>query len=176
MKLPLALAALLALTGISSAQQKTSRITEMNAKLLAKQSESTASYQADPRVVQATDEAAGDETERTTLSSRLSFLSDGKHCVAIPRGAVIFMPKNRRISELDQITGNLIEWEEFLNLNRGALRLEQVDYQQLQGKKQFSPETIELITQSDLPTLTVHAQRVVALPATQATTSATTEP
>lgn len=135
-------------------------ISDLNAKLLAKQKSSSSHEKTKP--VSAAPTAA--PVERESFSSRISFLTDGKLSVMIPKGALIHAPVNHRISVQEKIQGKLVEWDEFLLANRTAIRLEPVDLNHLQGNATLQPKIMELVLKANLPTLTVYQNRVVLLP------------
>jgi hypothetical protein len=153
---------MLAFTGISllAAEPGPVIISDLNQKLLAKQ-KSSASHEQTKSVSAAPTPVP---VERESLSSRISFLTDGNLTTMIPKGALIHAPANHRISVREKIQGKLVEWDEFLLANRSVIRLEPVDMDHLQGNATLSPKAMESVRKANLPTLTVYQNRVVLLP------------
>ncbi len=141
------------------------RISHLNAQLLARQSRSASDYQEDPRVARVPEASAVAANTPPKLTTRLTFLTDGQRCVAIPRGSIIHQSEKSRIRGGDVIVGQLVEWQEFLMRNHGEIRLEPVDYKLLQGTAKLSDKVIENATRSAMTTISTHMNRVVALPA-----------
>lgn len=145
----------------SAQHSKTSRISDLNRSIIASQQAHVpdASSKIDEN-----DHHAAAVAEKKKLSERITFLTDGSMTVIIPKGAVIHMPENGRISQGEAIEGRLVEWDEFLQANRNSIRLEPVISDHLKGDVQLTDEVIEQVTKSGLPTLTAYQGRVVALP------------
>lgn len=155
---------LVAAPALVHGEKAPSRIAELNTKLLASQSRSTAAYQADPRTAKKPDAKAESTQPVVKLSSRLTFLSDGQRSVAIPRGAILYLSAKSRIKNGDKIVGKLIEWDEFLFQNRGELRFQSVTYTQLMGTTKLTEKDLENAVRSGITTLATHMSRVVSLP------------
>ncbi len=142
--------------------QKTTRISDFNRELLAKQAQTTVYRDAvapPPEIIDQTTK------KRTALSQRVTFLSDGKMTVIIPNGAVIHLPSEGRVSLQNKIVGRLVEWNEFYLQNRNAIRLEDLSIKQLNGLESIDEEAFERIKKANLPTLTTYKNKVVALSA-----------
>lgn len=144
----------------------------MNRMILERQQSSSA-YEAAPAEISEADAPTREKSAYKPLSERVSFLTDGELTVIIPKGAVIFMPGDNQISEGGKVQGQLVEWEEFFYRNRNAIRIEEVDGEQLQGLRGFPDETLEIIEKSKFPVITAFRNQVVALP--EASTNPTSE-
>lgn len=141
-------------------ESATTRISDLNRAIIASQ---RAAVQDRPAVVEESVEQKA-EAGPTTLSERVAFLTDGKLTVIVPKGAVIYMPDGGVVSVQPEIRGRLVEWNEFLQANHNALRLESVGSDHLMGKVHLTEEVLERVSQSGFPTLTAYQGRVVALP------------
>lgn len=140
--------------------EDSSRITEINRQLLEKQ------RKADPykNVVKPSPEmSARTSKDHPKLSERVSFLTDGQNTVIIPRGAVIHIPKDGKISIKDRINGRLVEWDEFYLSNRNSIRLQELNLKQLHGEDGIDQEIAQQIIDANLLTLTSFQNKVVAL-------------
>lgn len=142
--------------------QQSDRISELNRKLLSKQADVKAKQATSPQTLPKTNDSA---SKAPTLSQRTHFLSDGSLSVMIPRGALIHLPEKGRITVQNEIIGRLVEWNEFVMQNRNAIRLEEVDINQLQSQDPLDPEAMERIKEANLPTLTSYQGKIVALAA-----------
>ena len=160
-KLSLLLLAVGLCSQLSAGESATSRISDLNRAILAKQ-KAADPYQGAPAVA---DEGTGEKRQAApTLRDRIEFLTNGKMSVAIPKGALIHVPEKGEITVGDRIEGQLVEWAEFIQLNSGVVRLEAVESDHLQGNKTIPEEDMELIKKANLPTITTYQGRVVALP------------
>lgn len=75
---------------------------------------------------------------KDSLFRRTSFLTDGRLSVIVPKGAVVSLAGQNRLSEGSRIVGKLVEWDEFLKANRAVIELIEVP-----GDKLYKPEPIE---------------------------------
>jgi hypothetical protein len=100
---------------------------------------------------------------KDSLLGRTSFLTDGRLSVIVPKGAVVSLAGQNRLSEGSRIVGKLVEWDEFLKANRAVIELIEVP-----GDKLYKPEPIETsilekIQKNKLIGVTTYLARPVAL-------------
>lgn len=99
-----------------------------------------------------------------SFAERFAYLSDGTCSVLIPKGAVIHLPAPGRITVQSSVVGQWVEWDEFYNRNRSALRLESVTYKQLQGLESIKPDLLLKIKSEKVPVITAYNNLVVKMP------------
>lgn len=105
---------------------------------------------------------AGDNKPSTpvpppSLLNESVILNDGKHWTLLPKGAVIHIPKimHERVSA--KPVGTLLEWDAFLNQNRGWISTCEVTFDQARGTVPLDAQQIEFWKTQDKIMVAVHS-------------------
>ena len=91
-------------------------------------------------------EAMGDNV--ADLMARSLFLTDGKHAVLMPAGAIIHVPEDRGMAVLPATDLPLVSWQEFFRVNQSWIRQFALDFEQATGRKPFDPNTAKALGKS----------------------------
>lgn len=147
-------------TGFAHCETPASQIEILNARIAENQKNSV-----HPVITRTpgTADVVSEDVPNESLFATSAFLTDGRLTVIVPRGAVVSLDGQKRLSQGGRIVGKLVEWEEFLNANRAAIELIDIPGNKLYDPEPLEPEALEKIHKNKLVAVTTYQGKPVAL-------------
>lgn len=146
--------------GNAQSETAETNIETINARIAENQKKSANAIITHAQKIEDTVEVA---VHKESLFARTSVLTDGQLSVFIPKGAVVTLAGQNRLSEGSRILGKLVEWEEFLRANRAVIELIEVPGNKLYEPEPIEPSVMEKIQKNKLIGVTTYQARPVAL-------------
>lgn len=91
-----------------------------------------------------------------SIINESTILHDGKNWTLVPKGAVIHLPDAMKNRIVAKPTGTLLEWSEFLAINRAWITTNEISFDQAAGKKPLQPERVAFWAKQDKVVIAVH--------------------
>ncbi|BDS08511.1 hypothetical protein NT6N_35510 [Oceaniferula spumae] len=92
------------------------------------------------------EEKAALKVKKRSLIGNSTLLANNGQWTLVPKGAVLYVPKQLQDKVVQAPSGYLVDWKTFLRKNHGWLHLYSVNMTQAQGKDKVSPEAIKAYT------------------------------
>lgn len=112
--------------------------------------------------------------QQESIMDRSDLLSDGIHWTLVPKGAVLHIPASHASRVGTRPVGTLLNWHEFLSVNRSWLFTEEVTMDQAAGKTPLLPGRADAWQKLGKVVVAVHLTGPITVkPAASNTTAST---